>query len=138
MNRKNLKIFATAVALILLAVAAIIFAVPPKTVSAQTGPIFTMAPAYNGFSVPAGVVILDQSTGAVNFCPTQALAASNNTTSNGTCQLRGRAIPGSGTSGLSITGANGSVFILNNESGMLLECTTFGKIGCISYGYVPR
>jgi hypothetical protein len=138
MNKKKLKIFATAALLILMAAAAITFGVPLKTVSAQAGTVFTMTGAFNGFSVPNGVVIVNQTTGAVSVCNQQAFTAPNSTTSNETCEFRGRAIPGSGTSSLTITGAYGSVFILNNQSGLLIECTTFGQERCVSDGLARR
>ena len=138
MNGKKLNIFATAAVLSFMAAAAIVFGVPPKTVSAQAGTVFTMAPAFNGFSVPNGVVVVNQTTGAVSVCTAQAFAAPNGATSNEPCELRGRAIPGSGTSSLTVTGTYGSAFILNNQTGLLLECTTFGKANCVSHGIVPR
>jgi hypothetical protein len=138
MNNKKLKIFVTAAVLSLMAAAAITFGVPPKTVSAQAGPFFTMTGAFNGVSVPNGVVIVNQTTGAVSVCNQQAFAAPNSPTSNETCEFRGRAIPGSGTSSLTVTAAYGSVFILNNQSGLLLECTTSGKANCVSHGILIR
>ncbi len=146
MNRKNLKIFVTAAALSLIAAAAIVFGVPPGIVSAEAGSVFTMAPAFNGFSVPNGVVVVNQTTGAVNVCNSEAFSApggttsstTGTTTSNDNCEFRGRAIPGSGTSSLTVTGTYGSVFILNNQSGLLLECTTVGTVNCISHGTVIR
>jgi hypothetical protein len=138
MNKKKLKIIATAAVLILVAAGAIIFGVPPRTVSADVGSVFTMTAAFNGVSVPNGVVIVNQTTGAVSVCNQQAFSAPNSATSNETCEFRGRAIPGSGTSSLALTGAYGSVFILNNQTGLLLECTTFGKVNCVSHGIVIR
>lgn len=138
MNKKKLKIFVTVVVLSLMAAAAIIFGVPPRIVLAQAVPVFTMTAAFNGLSVPNGVVIVNQSTGAVSVCMAQFFIAPNSATSNGTCQLRGRVIPGSGTSSLTVTGTYGSVFILNNESGQMLECTTFGEVACIPYGFALR
>ncbi len=138
MNKKKLKIFATAALISLIAAAAIIFGVPPGTVSAQASPVFTMTGAFNGSTVPNGVVIVNQTTGAVSVCNQQAFNAPNSATSNEACELRGRAIPGSGTSSLTVTGAYGSVFILNNQSGLLLECTTSGKANCVSHGIVFR
>ncbi len=138
MNQKNLKIFASAFVLSLTAAAAIIFGVPPRPVAAQAGTVFTMAPAFNGVSVPNGVVVVNQTTGAVSVCTAQAFNAPNAATSNETCEFRGRAVPGSGTSSLTVTGTYGSAFILNNQSGLLVECTTFGKVNCISHGIVLR
>lgn len=138
MKQKKLKIFATAAALVLIAAAAIIFGVPPRIVSAEAGTVFTMAPAFNGYSVPNGVVVVNQTTGAVSVCAAQAFNAPNAGTSNEACEFRGRAIPGSGTSSLTVTGTYGSAFILNNQSGLLLECTTFGKVNCVSHGIVLR
>jgi hypothetical protein len=132
----------TAAAVSLMAAAAVIFGVPPRTASAQAGSVFTMTAAYNGFNVPNGVVIVNQNTGAVSVCSTQASTQSgnppNNPTSNATCELRGRVIPGSGTSSLTVTGTYGSVFILNNQSGLLIECTTFGQERCVSDGLARR
>jgi hypothetical protein len=137
MNQNKRKIFVTSAVLCLMATAAVIFGVLPGTVSAQSGSVFTMTPAFNVFGVLNGVVIVDQSTGAVSVC-TSRIFANPNTPSNGTCQLRARVRPGSGTSSLTVTTTNGSVFILNNESGQILECTTFGSVDCISHGDAGR
>jgi hypothetical protein len=138
MNQKKPTLVVTAAVLCLIAAAAITFGVPPRTVSAQAGSLFTMAAAFSGFGAISGVVIVDQSTGAVSVCTSQVFIVPHSATSNDACELRGRAIPGSGTSSLTVSGANGSVFILNNQSGQLLECTTFGNVRCISHGEAPR
>ena len=100
MNKKKLKIFATAACINPHRRAAIIFGVPPGTVSAEAGSVFTMTAAFNGVTVPNGVVIVNQTTGAVSVCNQQAFNAPNSATSNEACEFRGRAIPGSGTSSL--------------------------------------
>lgn len=108
-------------ALGLLAAGAIWLAAPQRVVRAQTTTaVFTMA----GTSNTDGVVIVDQSSGAVTYCTSNVTLVGTTAAPTGVCTLLGRATPGSGATSLSVTASASSVFILNNQTGAILQCST--------------
>lgn len=110
---------------------------PASTAHAQTtGQVFTSLPTANN----TGTVIVDQSTGAVTFC---ASSVKSNAPDDG-CILLGRATPSSGyPESLTMSASASTVYILNNVTGAILQCSTLETINngygsptgsCVSLG----
>lgn len=119
--------------------------IPHHAVLAQTTtPIFTMAPTAN----TSGVVIVDQTTGAISYCTSLVNATTSTAIPSDSCSLLGRATPTSGSSNsLSITASGSSVFVLNNVTGQIVQCATIDNVignsgrpegSCISLGAASK
>jgi hypothetical protein len=88
-----------------------------------TTPVFTTTAVLNG------VVIVDQTTGAVTYCTSLVNVSNAGATPSDACAFMGRATPTSGSStSLTVTASGSSVFVLNNVTGIILQCATIENI----------
>jgi hypothetical protein len=118
------------------------FVTPRQSALAQSPtPIFTIASAGNG------VLITDQSTGAITFCPSLVNVTGSKAVPSDKCALLGRITPSSSNS-LSVAAPPTSAFIINNQTGQILQCATedfvTGSVGspvgdsCVQQGYASK
>jgi hypothetical protein len=81
-------------------------------------PIFTIVSTGNG------ALITDQTTGAITFCPSFVNVTASKAVPSDKCALLGRITPSSSASSLSVAAPQSSAFILNNQTGQILQCAT--------------
>ncbi len=124
MDRKYIKMLRITAAICLMVAATIRFSLPPKAVSAQS----TVVTVFNENSVsPAGEVMVDQTTGAITFCAEEVVIFAG-AEPEGNCKMLGRATPGTGTSSLATSVSGDSVFVLNNQTGLILQCAAVTSV----------
>jgi hypothetical protein len=119
------------------------FVTPRHSVLAQSPtPIFTIASTGNG------ALITDQSTGAITFCPSLVNVTATKAVPSDKCALLGRITPSSSSNSLSVAAPQSSTFIINNQTGQILQCATAdfvsGSVGspvgdsCVQQGYASK
>jgi hypothetical protein len=119
----------------------------PQTVHAQTAnTVFTTAIVGEG----NGIAIVNQDSGSVTYCTSFVNVSLNNAVPNDSCKTVGGLTPGTGLSSLSIGVASTSFFVVNTQSGGILQCPSILTIssgptpsgsptgGCINLGMASK
>ena len=97
----------------------------PGVTAAQTSSAtFTVSPTGNS----TGVVIVDQSTGAITYCTSLVNISGINAIPSGFCTMLARATPGPSPNSLSVSASSSSIFVINNQTGQILQCATIDNV----------